>query len=136
MKKITVVGKYNFKGLLVCLINCNKAWYFLQGLYKTQAEELKEELDDKCRSVSELEEERSSLAHQLQLALARGDSEALARSIAEETVADLEKEKTMKELELKDLINKHRTDQIHKEATLNAVSKQSFICLLKLYFAV
>lgn len=48
--------------------------------------------------------------HQLQIALARADSEALARSIAEETVADLEKEKTMKELELKDLMAKHRNE--------------------------
>lgn len=48
--------------------------------------------------------------HQLQIALARADSEALARSIAEETVADLEKEKTMKELELKDLVAKHRNE--------------------------
>ena len=48
-----------------------------------------------------MEEERSSIAHQLQLSLARADSEALARAIAEETVAELEKEKTMKELEIK-----------------------------------
>ena len=55
----------------------------------------------KIIKVVELEEERSSIAHQLQLSLARADSEALARAIAEETVAELEKEKTMKELEIK-----------------------------------
>lgn len=61
------------------------------------------------------------MAHQLQIALARADSEALARSIAEETVADLEKEKTMKELELKDLLAKHRADIAAKDSSLNMV---------------
>ena len=60
----------------------------------------------KKRSLQYLEEEKQSVFHQLQLALARADSEALAKSIAEETVADLEKEKTMKELEIKDFIGK------------------------------
>lgn len=87
-----------------------------------QAAETKEELEEKQRNVQDLEEERGSLTHQLQLALARADSEALARSVAEETVAELEKEKTMKELELKDLLVKHRTDQAGKEQTLNMVS--------------
>lgn len=94
----------------------------LQTLYKTQTEELKEEAEEKSRCILELEEERDSLAHQLQIALARADSEALARSIAEETVADLEKEKTMKELELKDLLAKHRSDIATKDSNLNTVS--------------
>lgn len=89
-------------------------------MYKTQSCELREDLDDRTRSVDELEEERSSLLHQLQIALARADSEALARSIAEETVADLEKEKTMKELELKDLVTKHRNENTIKESSLQA----------------
>ncbi|BES88550.1 Rho Binding [Nesidiocoris tenuis] len=87
-------------------------------LYKSQAEQLKEEIEEKVRNITELEEERSSLAHQLQLALARADTEALARSIAEETVADLEKEKTMKELELKEISAKHRVDSTAKETTI------------------
>ena len=103
----------------------NKHWtvcLYLQTLYKTQAQELREELDEKIRAMQELEEERGSLAHQLQIALARADSEALARSIAEETVADLEKEKTMKELEHKDLLAKHRSELANKEIVLNSVS--------------
>ncbi|XP_039301542.1 rho-associated protein kinase 2-like, partial [Nilaparvata lugens] len=83
-----------------------------------QAEELKEEAEERSRSVLELEEERSSLAHQLQIALARADSEALARSIAEETVGDLEKEKTIKELELKDLHARHRADMAALDSNL------------------
>lgn len=110
--------------------------YFTQ-LYKKQSTELREEMEEKLRIITELEDERvsahdsqvtnhynmlitvllspaqkleQSLMHQLQIALARADSEALARTIAEETVADLEKEKTMKELELKDLVAKHRNE--------------------------
>ncbi|CAB0005821.1 unnamed protein product [Nesidiocoris tenuis] len=92
-------------------------------LYKSQAEQLKEEIEEKVRNITELEEERSSLAHQLQLALARADTEALARSIAEETVADLEKEKTMKELELKEISAKHRVDSTAKETTIANVHR-------------
>ena len=68
-------------------------WWFVarQALYKTQSQELREELDDKTRVCGELEEERTSLAHQLQIALSRADSEALARSVDQETIAELEK---------------------------------------------
>ncbi|XP_018568813.1 rho-associated protein kinase 1 isoform X2 [Anoplophora glabripennis] len=92
---------------------------YFSTLYKTQTNELKEEVDEKNRINKEFEEERVSLKHQCQIALARADSEALARSIAEETVADLEKEKTMKELELKDLLAKHRNEINTKEVTIN-----------------
>ncbi|XP_069698446.1 rho-associated protein kinase 2 isoform X2 [Periplaneta americana] len=95
-----------------------------ETLYKTQAQELREELDERTRAMQELEEERGSLAHQLQIALARADSEALARSIAEETVADLEKEKTMKELEHKDLLAKHRAELTNKEVVLNSLKER------------
>ncbi|XP_054283901.1 rho-associated protein kinase 2 isoform X2 [Macrosteles quadrilineatus] len=94
------------------------------ALYKTQTQELQEEIEEKSRIILELEEERGSLAHQLQIALARADSEALARSIAEETVADLEKEKTMKELELKDLLAKHRSDMASKESSLSMMKER------------
>lgn len=98
-----------------------EAEQFFSRLYKTQSNEVREELEDKTRQNQELEEERCSVMHQLQLAMARADSEALARSIAEETVADLEKEKTMKELELKDLITKHRNELSTKEAALTSL---------------
>lgn len=95
-----------------------EAEQYFSRLYKTQSTELREENEEKSRSNQELEEERGSLVHQLQIALARADSEALARSIAEETVADLEKEKTIKELEIKDLMSKHRNELSTKESTL------------------
>ncbi|KAL6438984.1 hypothetical protein ACFW04_003778 [Cataglyphis niger] len=96
---------------------------YFSTLYKTQTQELREELDEKVRLQQELEEERSSLVHQLQLSLARGDSEALARSIAEETVADLEKERTMKELEYKDGVTKHHQELSSKEQIINRLKE-------------
>lgn len=95
---------------------------YFATLYKTQVSELKEELEEKNKLNKEFEEERESLKQQCQIAFARADSEALARSIAEETVADLEKEKTMKELELKDLLKKHCSELSAKEMAL-ATSK-------------
>uniref|UniRef100_A0A1I8Q3B7 Rho-associated protein kinase let-502 n=1 Tax=Stomoxys calcitrans TaxID=35570 RepID=A0A1I8Q3B7_STOCA len=89
-------------------------------LYKAQANEHREEIEERCREIQDLKEERVSLKHQVQVAVARADSEALARSIAEETVADLEKEKTIKELELKDFMTKHRNEIAAKEALLSA----------------
>lgn len=82
---------------------------------------MREEVEEKQRIIQEMEKDTQDLTHQLQIALARGDSEALARSIAEETVADLEKEKTMKELELKDLLTKHRTELTNKDIAMNSV---------------
>ncbi|RZC39579.1 Pkinase, SMC N and/or Rho Binding domain containing protein [Asbolus verrucosus] len=96
-----------------------EAEQYFSTLYKTQTNELREELEEKNRINKEFEEECASLKHQCQIAIARADSEALARSIAEETVADLEKEKTMKELELKDLLAKHRSEINSKEVILN-----------------
>lgn len=61
--------------------------------------------------------------------MARADSESLARSIAEETIADLEKEKTMKELELKEVVSRHRTDLSSKDSLIASVSFE-FIVLL------
>lgn len=40
------------------------------------------------------------------------------RSIAEETVGELEKEKTMKELEMRDAISQHRAELEAREAAL------------------
>lgn len=95
-----------------------EAEQYFSRLYKTQSSELREDVEEKSRSIQYLEEEKSSIHHQLQLAIARADSEALAKSIAEETVADLEKEKTMKELEIKDLLSKHRNDMAAKDSQI------------------
>ena len=99
-----------------------EAEQYFSTLYKTQQRELREEVDEKSRQLSEMEDERTSLTHQLQLSLARADAEALARSIAEENIGELEKEKTMKELEINDLISRHSSEIDNLENSLSTVS--------------
>lgn len=59
---------------------------------------------------------------QLESSLTKADSEQLARSIAEEQYSDLEKEKIMKELEIKDMMARHKQELLDKEATIGSVS--------------
>lgn len=58
---------------------------------------------------------------QLEASLTKADSEQLARSIAEEQYSDLEKEKIMKELEIKDMMARHKQELGDKEATISSV---------------
>jgi hypothetical protein len=115
-------------------------------LYKTQVKELKEELEEKLSQYSELELElknlenerqvilnsieqfclllcfyRDSISAQLQLASAKCDSLQLARTIAEDQLAEAEKEKTMKELELRAAQQEHKAEMAKKELSLNNV---------------
>lgn len=62
------------------------------------------------------------MAAQLEITLTKADSEQLARSIAEEQYSDLEKEKIMKELELKEMMARHRQDLSEKDITIGSVS--------------
>ncbi|XP_061376899.1 rho-associated protein kinase 2 [Danaus plexippus] len=90
-------------------------------VYRNQANEVRAQLDERERSARDLEQERASLMHQLQLAIARADSEAIARSIAEETVGELEKEKTMKELEMRDALAQHRGELAARDALVQGL---------------
>ncbi|KAG1669224.1 Rho-associated protein kinase 2 [Nymphon striatum] len=99
-----------------------EAEQFFSTLYKTQFNELTKELEDKNKLFIDLEKERKNIEHQLQLSIGMADSEALARAIAEETIADLEKERTMKELEIKDLLANHKTEISNKDTLINTVN--------------
>lgn len=79
--------------------------------------ELKEEVDEYNKqgqvmqgNLMILQEERDSLSAQLELALAKAEYEELTRSIAEEQISDLEKEKTILDLEVKDLMARHKAE--------------------------
>lgn len=74
---------------------------------------------------------RDSLAAQLEITLTKADSEQLARSIAEEQYSDLEKEKIMKELELKEMMARHRQELNEKDITISSVGlreRRSCVC--------
>lgn len=103
---------------------------YFSTLYKTQVKELREEVDEKAKQmmelsteVNQLNEDRDSLSAQLELTLTKAHSEQLARSIAEEQYSDLEKEKTMIELEVKELIARHKSDMSEKGAQINQLEE-------------
>uniref|UniRef100_A0A8C0BS19 non-specific serine/threonine protein kinase n=1 Tax=Buteo japonicus TaxID=224669 RepID=A0A8C0BS19_9AVES len=112
-----------------------EAEQYFSTLYKTQVRELKEECEEKTKlckemqqKIQELQDERDSLAAQLEITLTKADSEQLARSIAEEQYSDLEKEKIMKELEIKEMMARHKQELTEKDATI-----ASFCSLIVLF---
>uniref|UniRef100_A0A8C2XLP9 Rho-associated protein kinase n=1 Tax=Cyclopterus lumpus TaxID=8103 RepID=A0A8C2XLP9_CYCLU len=99
-----------------------KSVVFSQTLYKTQVRELKEECEERNKLYKDGQQTLDSLAAQLEITLTKADSEQLARSIAEEQYSDLEKEKIMKELELKEMMARHRQELSEKDITIYSVS--------------
>ncbi|KAM3861437.1 rho-associated protein kinase 2-like [Diretmus argenteus] len=109
-----------------------EAEQYFTTLYKTQIRELKEECDERNKlykeaqqRLEEYQEERYSLMAQLEVSLTKADSEQLARSIAEEQYSDLEKEKIMKELEIKDMMARHKQELGDKEATISSLEESN-----------
>ncbi|XP_077092781.1 rho-associated protein kinase 2 isoform X7 [Siphateles boraxobius] len=107
-----------------------EAEQYFSTLYKTQVRELKEECEEKNKlykdmqqNLQEFQEERDSLAAQLEITLTKADSEQLARSIAEEQYSDLEKEKIMKELEIKEMMARHRQELAEKDTTITSLEE-------------
>lgn len=104
-----------------------EAEQYFSTLYKTQVRELKEECEEKNKLYKDiqqnLQEERDSLAAQLEITLTKADSEQLARSIAEEQYSDLEKEKIMKELEIKEMLARHRQELSEKDTTITSLEE-------------
>lgn len=68
--------------------------------------------------MTELERDKSQISVQLQQLSSRADTEALSRRVAEEDIAELEKEKMMVELELKEMDIKHKADVRNLELQL------------------
>ncbi|XP_029704971.1 rho-associated protein kinase 2-like isoform X2 [Takifugu rubripes] len=109
-----------------------EAEQYFTTLYKTQVRELKDESDKKSKQCKELQrrlaeykEERESLTAQLEASLTKVDAEQLARSIAEEQYSDLEKEKIMKELEIKDMMARHKQELGDKESTISSLEESN-----------
>ncbi|XP_071836252.1 rho-associated protein kinase 2-like isoform X2 [Apostichopus japonicus] len=94
-------------------------------LYKNNNQVIEENLVQKQNEANRLKAaldgiqvEKEALLGQLELALAKADSEQLARSIAEESCAELEKEKTLLGLELKKMGSRHKSDIDEKTNTI------------------
>uniref|UniRef100_A0A673CFB8 Rho-associated protein kinase n=1 Tax=Sphaeramia orbicularis TaxID=375764 RepID=A0A673CFB8_9TELE len=97
-----------------------EAEQYFSTLYKTQVRELKEECEERNKLYKDMQD---SLAAQLEITLTKADSEQLARSIAEEQYSDLEKEKIMKELELKEMMARHRQELAEKDITITSLEE-------------
>ncbi|XP_061609300.1 rho-associated protein kinase 2-like isoform X2 [Phyllopteryx taeniolatus] len=124
--------KQESESLLKDLKDQLEAEQFFTTLYKTQIRELKEECDERNtmykeaqQRLEEYQEDRESLASQLEVSLTKADSEQLARSIVEEQYSDLEKEKIMKELEIKDIMARHKQELNDKEATISSLEESN-----------
>ena len=72
-----------------------EAEQYFTTLYKTQVRELTDEVDEAKERQQELEREKEILVNEFKGLAARADNEAMAKRVAEEDIAELEKEKMM-----------------------------------------
>ncbi|XP_047737947.1 rho-associated protein kinase 2 isoform X2 [Hyalella azteca] len=93
------------------------------SLYKTQVKELKEEIDDKSRVIADLEKDIAKYQDEVANSNSRVDSEVNLRQNAEERIAELEKERTMRELEVQELMSKHSVELSKLKASLAATQE-------------
>ncbi|XP_038057017.1 rho-associated protein kinase 2-like isoform X2 [Patiria miniata] len=91
---------------------------------KDQLEEQERDLEQRKQSIISLESERDSLSTHLEIALTKADSEQLARSIAEGHCSDLEKEKTMREFEIKDNLLRYKKDINEKNNLISQLEEK------------
>lgn len=104
---------------------------------------MKEEVDERnkqsqalTQDLQLLQEERDLMSRQLELALAKAESEELARSIVEEQFSELEKERTMLELEVKDLNARHKADLSDKNKMYSQVGSVPFMHVSVSFFGI
>uniref|UniRef100_A0A668UWE9 Rho-associated protein kinase 2 n=1 Tax=Oreochromis aureus TaxID=47969 RepID=A0A668UWE9_OREAU len=109
-----------------------EAQHCFTTLYKTQIRELTDERDEKNKlyeevqqQLAEYQEERKSLTTRLEESLTKADTEKLARSVVEEQFSNLEKEKIMKELEISDMMMRHKQELSDKEATISSLEESN-----------
>ena len=93
-------------------------------LYKTQVKELQEEIDEKTSEILDLAEAKSSLNQQLQSTLQRLDAESAAKTSAHETIAELEKDRTVKELEYTDTLAKFNQEINNKDSVISTLQEK------------
>jgi Rho-associated protein kinase 2 len=85
-----------------------EAEQYFTTLYKTQVNELTDEVDDSKERDRENQNDKEALVLQIKSLVARADNDARALRVAEEDCAELEKEKMMVELELTEVNDKNK----------------------------
>merc|ERR1719348_725633 len=81
---------------------------YFSGLYKTQVRELQEEVDEGRMKNDEMAMEKNELEVKLSNLMMRNEQESITKVHLDQQMNELEKEKMMRELEVKELITKHR----------------------------
>uniref|UniRef100_A0A8D0DSZ2 Rho-associated protein kinase 1 n=1 Tax=Salvator merianae TaxID=96440 RepID=A0A8D0DSZ2_SALMN len=94
--------------------------FYLQTLYKTQVKELKEEIEEKNKEtqkkIQELQNEKETLAAQLDLAETKAESEQLARALLEEQYFELTQES-------KKAASRHRQEISDKDSIVSRLEE-------------
>ncbi|KAK2142010.1 hypothetical protein LSH36_1006g00024 [Paralvinella palmiformis] len=106
--------------------------YFFCDLYKANVKWLKEELAGKISQLEELEKEFKSLEEdknvinsQLQYAIARADSEQIAKKIAEDNLSQIQKDKMMLEVELKEANTRTEQDLKKRDQVITKLEENN-----------
>ncbi|VDK71386.1 unnamed protein product [Litomosoides sigmodontis] len=94
------------------------------NIYKTEMNALNEELLEKTRRLEQLEEHQRREEERIRDMLAHLESERLARRIAEENLSTTDKEKTMLEVEVRQLVQRHEKELAAKDAAIQLISQK------------
>merc|ERR1712026_519222 len=94
---------------------------YFSGLYKTQVRELQEEVDEGKTKIEELLIDRNETESKLNSILMRNEQESMSKALIDQKMGELEKEKMMRELEVKELMSKHRSEVRNMEIQLTTM---------------
>ena len=94
---------------------------YFSGLYKTQVRELQEEVDEGKTKIEELLIDRKEIESKLSNVMMRTEQESMSKALIDQKMGEMEKEKTMRELEVKELMSKHRSELRNMEMQLSTL---------------
>ena len=94
---------------------------YFSGLYKTQVRELQEEVDEGKTKIEELLIDRNETESKLNSVLMRTEQESMSKALIDQKMGELEKDKMMRELEVKEVMTKHRNELRNLEMQLSTM---------------
>jgi len=94
---------------------------YFSGLYKTQVRELQEEVDEGRMKIDELAMEKNELEVKLSNVMIRNEQDSMSKALIDQQINELEKEKMMRELEVKEIMTKHRSELRNLEMQLSSL---------------
>merc|ERR1712242_497403 len=91
------------------------------GLYKTQVRELQEEVDEGKTKIEELLIDRNEIEGKLNGILMRNEQESMSKALIDQKMGELEKDKMMRELEVKEIMTWDRSELRNLEIQLSTM---------------